>query len=43
MPLMHAYVYLSICLWVMTSVKEFSVGLPSMEEREVFSGNLVLY
>jgi hypothetical protein len=27
MPLMYAYVYLSICLWVMTSVKEFSVGL----------------
>jgi hypothetical protein len=43
MPLMHAYVHLSICLWVMTSVKEFSVGLRSMEEREVFSGNLVLY
>jgi hypothetical protein len=27
MPLMYAYVYLSICLWVMTLVKEFSVGL----------------
>jgi hypothetical protein len=34
---MHAYVHLSICLWA----KEFSVGLRSMEEREVF--NLVLY
>jgi hypothetical protein len=43
MSLMHAYVYLSIYLWVMTLVKEFSIGLQSMEEREVFSGNLVLY
>jgi hypothetical protein len=41
LPLMHAYVYLSICLWVTISAKEFSVGLRSKEEREVF--NLVLY
>jgi hypothetical protein len=26
MLLMYAYVCLSVCLWVMTSVKEFSVG-----------------
>jgi hypothetical protein len=41
MPLVYAYVYLSICLWVMISAKEFSVGLRSMEEREVFSGGSV--
>jgi hypothetical protein len=41
MPLMYAYVYLSICLWVMISAKEFSIGLQSMEEREVFSGGSV--
>jgi hypothetical protein len=43
MPLMHAYVYLSIWSWVMISMKEFSVGIRRMEEREVFGGNLVLY
>jgi hypothetical protein len=34
MPLIYAYVYLSICLWVMILVKEFSVGL---RRKEVFS------
>jgi hypothetical protein len=32
---------LSICLWAMISVKEFSIGLRGMEGREVFI--LVLY
>jgi hypothetical protein len=36
MLLMHAYVCLSICLWVMTSVKEISVG--TMQHRGKGSG-----